>query len=71
MSDDLPDEPIADRAAESPPGEAIPAGEETQEIGPTFDLSIFIEPRSILCQFQCAGRRRGMDHAQIGRPSRV
>jgi hypothetical protein len=25
-------------------------------IGPTFDLSIFIDPQGILCQFQCEGR---------------
>jgi hypothetical protein len=26
------------------------------EIEPTFDLSIFIEPGGILCQFRCEGR---------------
>lgn len=25
--------------------------------GPTFDLSIFVEPQGILCQFQCEGRK--------------
>ncbi len=25
-------------------------------MGPTFDLSIFIEPPGILCHFQCEGR---------------
>jgi hypothetical protein len=27
-----------------------------QPVGPTFDLSIFVEPPGILCQFQCEGR---------------
>jgi hypothetical protein len=58
MPEDSPEEPIADivpepSAAEARPGEG-PAADE--EVGPTFDLSIFIEPRGILCQFQCAGR---------------
>ena len=39
---------------EGSPAEVTPADEE--EIGPTFDLSIFIEPQGILCQFQCEGR---------------
>ena len=38
--------------AEGSPAE-LPAGE---EIGPTFDLSIFVEPEGILYQFQCEGR---------------
>src|SRR5208283_5207871 len=29
---------------------------EVEQIGPTFDLSVFIEPQGILCQFQCEGR---------------
>jgi hypothetical protein len=37
------------------PGELSSADD---RIGPTFDLSIFIEPRGILCQFQCEGRSR-------------
>jgi hypothetical protein len=53
MPDDLPDEPIPDIVPEGSLGEAAPPGE---EVGPTFDLSIFIEPRGILCQFQCEGR---------------
>jgi hypothetical protein len=52
MPDDYPDDSIADMVSEGSPVET-PAGE---EIGPTFDLSIFIEPRGILCQFQCEGR---------------
>ena len=53
MSDDFSEEPIADMVSEGSPAEATPADE---EIEPTFDLSIFIEPRGILCQFQCEGR---------------
>ena len=53
MSDDFTDEPIADMVSEGSPAEPAPAEE---EIGSTFDLSIFIEPRGILCQFQCEGR---------------
>jgi hypothetical protein len=46
-------------------GSALPAGEmldgpseesADESIEPTFDLSIFIEPQGILCQFQCEGR---------------
>ena len=37
---------------EGSPAGATPADE---EVGPTFDLSIFIEARGILCQFQCEG----------------
>jgi hypothetical protein len=31
---------------------ALPAGEPP---GPTFDLSVYVEPQGILCQFQCEG----------------
>jgi hypothetical protein len=30
--------------------------ENEAQIGPTFDLSVYIEPPGILCQFQCEGR---------------
>jgi hypothetical protein len=33
-----------------------PAIEADAPIGPTFDLSIFVEPPGILCQFRCEGR---------------
>ena len=58
MSDDVSDEPIADIVPEGLPGEVrrpMKNGE-IEKIGPTFDLSIFIEPHGILCQFQCEGR---------------
>ncbi len=54
MPDDHSHQPIADMVSEGSPAEATPADE---EIEPTFDLSIFIEPQGILCQFQCQGRR--------------
>jgi len=53
MPDDSYDEPIDDMVSEGSPAEPAPADE---EIEPTFDLSIFIEPQGILCQFQCEGR---------------
>ncbi|MGO9108549.1 MAG: hypothetical protein ACLP9L_04885 [Thermoguttaceae bacterium] len=59
MPDDSSDEPIADIVPEPVPGEVPQAHEdigEIEEIGPTFDLSIFIEPQGVLCQFQCEGR---------------
>jgi hypothetical protein len=45
-------------AAIEPEATAPPAdGHSTDEpIGPTFNLSIFVEPPGILCQFQCEGR---------------
>jgi hypothetical protein len=56
MPDDPPEKLIADIAPEAPLGEAQPVHEEGEEIEPTFDLSIFIEPQGVLCQFQCEGR---------------
>ncbi len=53
MPDDLSDDSATDMVSEGSPVEATPTDE---EIGPTFDLSIFIEPQGILCQFQCEGR---------------
>ncbi len=50
MSDELPAEL---NTAIAPEGIALPADE---PIGPTFDLSIFVEPPGILCHFQCEGR---------------
>jgi hypothetical protein len=50
MSGDPSDElkmPI-EPEAELPPADGL--------IGPTFDLSVFIEPPGILCHFQCEGR---------------
>ena len=55
MPDDFSHERIVDRVPEDSPVEAAVADE---AIGPTFDLSIFIESQGILCQFQCAGRSR-------------
>jgi len=48
MTDDSLEKPIAHIAPED-----SPVGE---DVGPTFDLSIFIEPEGILCHFQCEGR---------------
>ncbi len=42
-----------DMASEGPPRELPPVDE---EIGPTFDLSIFVEAQGIVCQFLCEGR---------------
>ena len=53
MTDDASHEPITDIVSEDSVAEAAPADE---EIGPTFDLSIFIEQQGIVCQFQCEGR---------------
>ena len=53
MPDDFSDESNADMVPEGAPIDAAAAGE---EIEPTFDLSIFIEPQGILCKFQCEGR---------------
>jgi hypothetical protein len=50
MSDELHD---GARAAIAPEASEPPA---VEAIGPTFDLSIFIEPPGILCQFRCEGR---------------
>ena len=55
MSDNSPYEPIADSVPDGSP-DKLPPAEEILEIGPTFDLSIFIEPGGILYQFQCEGR---------------
>ena len=55
MLDNSPYEPIADSVPDGSP-DKLPPAEEIFEIGPTFDLSIFIEPGGILCQFQCEGR---------------
>jgi hypothetical protein len=41
--------------SDDPAHEPMPLGE-TGEVEPTFDLSIFVEPGGILCQFQCEGR---------------
>jgi hypothetical protein len=59
MSDDFSDEPIADIVPEGRSGQSRQAHEEigeVEEIGPTFDLSIFVEDQGIICQFQCEGR---------------
>jgi hypothetical protein len=55
MSDDFPHEPSADVVPDGLPGE-MPAADD--DVRPTFDLSIYIEPRDILCQFECSGRRQ-------------
>src|SRR5208337_1951347 len=55
----MSDEPIANIVPGGPAGQSQHAREdvgEVEEIGPTFDLSIFIEPQGIICQFQCEGR---------------
>ncbi len=60
MPDDFSDEPIDAMVSEGSPAQAAPAPEdagEIEDIGPTFDLSIFIEPQGIFYQFQCEGRR--------------
>ena len=49
MSDDVSEEPIDGFAAENSPGD---------EIEPTFDLSIFVEPHGILCQFHARAEVR-------------
>lgn len=57
----MPDDPSDERnAAIEPEADAPPAAafESNEPIGPTFDLSIFIEPPGILCHFQCEGRMR-------------
>jgi hypothetical protein len=46
MSDDPAAEPMS----------LSETGEVGGEVEPTFDLSIFVEPGGILCQFQCEGR---------------
>ncbi len=56
MSDDSSREPIADSVPDGAPDKLPLADEVRDEIGPTFDLSIFIEPRGVLFQFQCEGR---------------
>jgi len=43
-------------AAPEPEGGAAGAAPAEDAIGPTFDLSIFIEPQGILCHFECEGR---------------
>jgi len=48
MPDDTSHKPISPIVPEG-----LPSGE---DIGPTFDLSIFVETDGILCQFQCEGR---------------
>ena len=55
MCGDYSDEPTADVVPDGPSGESLPA-QDDEESGPTFDLSIFIEPQGILYQFQCEGR---------------
>ena len=55
LRDDLPDEPTADKVPEST---RVVAALAEEAIGPTFDLSIFIEPQGIHCQFQCEGHSR-------------
>jgi hypothetical protein len=51
MSDELSAEPAGTIGSEGdsgmPPSDELP--------GPTFDLSIFVEPQGILCHFQCEG----------------
>ena len=59
MPDGFSNEPLAENVPEGWPGEAMPTHQdlgEIEDIGPTFDLSIFIEPHGILCQFKCEGR---------------
>ncbi len=48
------EEPIGEIAGDSP--QTHEEVQDVEEVGPTFDLSIFIEPEGILCQFQCEGR---------------
>ena len=52
MTDDSSAEPKGTIGSEAdsnlPPADEPP--------GPTFDLSIFVEPQGILCQFHCEGR---------------
>jgi hypothetical protein len=59
MSDDCSAEPVDDMVSEGSPVEGMPAHEDSGGIeaaGPTFDLSIFIDPKGILCHFQCEDR---------------
>jgi len=56
MLNDKSDEPIADIELDRSP-EALAANSPAEaEIGPTFDLSIFVEPQGILLQFRCEDR---------------
>ena len=60
MSDDGHDDlgTSIEPEADAPPAPLLetPTLESEAPIGPTFDLSIFIEPPGILCQFKCEGR---------------
>jgi hypothetical protein len=56
MSDDLNDEPIRDIVPEGPAGTTPTDRDDGDDVGPTFDLSIFVEPQGILFQFQCEGQ---------------
>ena len=56
MPEDFFDEMIASGVPEGARDKMALPDEVIGEIGPTFDLSIFVEPRGILCQFQCGGR---------------
>jgi len=54
MSGDYPQQSDSGIGPEAVASDAPPADE---PVDPTFDLSIFIEPKGILCHFQCEGRR--------------
>ena len=57
MSDELPEVLNSPIRPETATGESPAAALESDApIGPTFDLSIFVEPPGILCRFQCEGR---------------
>ena len=54
MSEELSDDSGNDRSLPGPTAESLPTGE---DIGPTFDLSIFVEPDGLFFQFRCEGRK--------------
>jgi hypothetical protein len=56
MPDDHPGEPIADIEPGNEPSQLVSDVDAVEEVGPTFDLSIFVEPQGILVQFRCDDR---------------
>jgi hypothetical protein len=58
MRDDYTDEPLADIVPDGLSSQLTSDPPAANEIGPTFDLSIFVEPQGIVFQFHCEGHKR-------------